>query len=96
MERGRDVAGQFKLRPIVLVYVSRNGIDMDKMTLASLVPETWFVFDLDVSHGDDHISRVQELVGWLIVEQTNATGKAVEEFARHNPSPLVGAHPPAV
>jgi hypothetical protein len=57
-ERGRDIAGQFQLRPIVLVDVRSNGIDMDKMTLASLVPEAWFVFDRVVPHGDDHISRV--------------------------------------
>ena len=67
-----NVAGQFKLRSIVLVDVSRNGIDMDEMTLAYLVPETWFVFDRVVPNGDDHISRVQELVGWLIVEQTDS------------------------
>src|SRR4029077_17721955 len=62
------------------------------MTLTPLVPKTRFVFDRVLANGDDHISRVEELVSRLIVEQTDSATKAVEEFSRHYSRSLVCAH----
>src|SRR5262249_8938003 len=68
VERGCDVADQFKLRPIVLVDIRIHGIDMDERALVPVIPEAWFIFDRIISDSDDHIGRVQELVGRLIVK----------------------------
>ena len=91
-ERGRDVAGQLDLRPVVPVDVRADGVDVDEVTRASPVPEAGFVFDRVVPDGDDHVGRVQEPVGGLVVEQADPAAEAVEEFSRHDPGPLVGAH----
>src|SRR4029077_19743208 len=92
MKRGRDVTGQFNLRLIIFVDVSRNVIDMNETALTSLVPETRFVFDRVVANCHDRISGVEELVGRLIVKQTDSATEAVEELSRHYSRSLVCAH----
>jgi hypothetical protein len=70
-ERSRNVAGQLELGPVVPIDVRADGVDVDEPPAASLVPQTWLVFDRVVADGDDQVSRVQQLVRGLSVEQAD-------------------------
>ncbi|HWB12830.1 MAG TPA: hypothetical protein VG826_26630 [Pirellulales bacterium] len=80
------------MRPIVFVDVGVNGVDMNKVALASLVPQPRLVFDRIVAHGDDHVGRVEQLVGRLVMKQAHPAAETVKMLAWHDPGSLERAY----
>src|SRR6266436_648570 len=87
-----DAPSQFNIRPIVLVDVRGNGVDMDESAPLFLVPKPRFIFDRVEPYRDYHVTGIEQLVGRLRMKKPDTASEAITVFPRYDSRALIRTH----